>query len=75
MKTTLILGIALIVLGAAILGYDHYSYTSTEKVFQIGPLSATAERSHTVFLPPILGWLLIGGGAIAVALGAWPRKG
>jgi len=73
-KTTLILGIALIVMGAAILAYDHYSYTTTEKVLQIGPLAATAERTHTVSLPPILGWLLICGGAGALIFGAWSRK-
>jgi hypothetical protein len=74
MKATLILGIALIVMGAAVLGYDHYSYTTTEQVLQIGPLTANAERSHTVSLPPILGWLLIGGGACALIFGAWSGK-
>lgn len=74
MKTNLILGIALILLGAAVLGYDHYSYTTTEKILQLGSLTATAERSHTVSLPPILGWLLIGGGAFALFFGAWQRK-
>jgi len=74
MKLTLILGVALIVMGAAVLGYDHYSYTTTEQVLQIGPLTANAERTHTVSLPPILGWLLIGGGACALIYGAWSRK-
>ena len=74
MKATLILGVALIVMGAAVLGYDHYSYTTTEQVLQIGPLTANAERSHTVSLPPILGWLLIGGGACALIFGAWSGK-
>jgi hypothetical protein len=74
MKAILILGIALIVIGAAVLGYDHYSYTTTENILQIGPLTATAERTHTVSLPPILGWLLIGGGACALIFGAWSRK-
>ena len=74
MKATLILGIALIVIGAAVLGYDHYSYTTTENILQLGPLTATAERTHTVSLPPILGWLLIGGGACALVFGAWSRK-
>jgi len=74
MKATLILGVALIVMGAAVLGYDHYNYTTTEKILQIGPLTATAERTHTVSLPPILGWLLIGGGAGALIFGAWSRK-
>jgi len=74
MKTTLVLGIALIVMGIAVLGYDHYSYTTTEKVLQIGPLTATAERSHTVSLPPLLGWLLIAGGAGALIFGAMSKK-
>ena len=74
MKATLILGIALIVMGAAVLGYDHYSYTTTEKVLQIGPLTATAEKTHTVSLPPILGWLLVAGGACALIFGAISKK-
>jgi len=74
MKANLLIGVALIVMGAAVLGYDHYSYTTTEQVLKIGPISATAEKSHTVSLPPILGWLLIGGGACALIFGAWSRK-
>jgi len=74
MKANLIVGVALIVMGAAVLGYDHYSYTTTEKVLQVGPITATAEKTHTVSLPPILGWLLIGGGACALIYGAWSRK-
>ena len=74
MKTVLMLGIVLIVIGAAVLGYDHYSYTTKENILQIGPLTATAERTHTVSLPPIIGWLLIGGGACALIFGAWSRK-
>lgn len=74
MKITLIVGIALIVLGAGVLGYGHYSYTTTENILQIGPITATAEREHTVWLPPILGWLLIGGGACALAFAALSKK-
>ena len=74
MKSILVLGIALIGIGAAVLGYDHYSYTTRENVLQIGPITATAERTHTVSLPPILGWLLIGGGVCALAFGALSKK-
>ena len=74
MKSTLIIGVAMIVIGAAVLGYDHYSYTTTEKVLQIGPITATAERTHTISLPPILGWLLIAGGAGALLFGALSKK-
>jgi hypothetical protein len=67
MKNFLIIGIVLIGIGAAVLGYDHYSYTTREQVLQIGPLTATAEKTHTVSFPPVLGWLLVGGGACLIA--------
>jgi hypothetical protein len=74
MKTILILGVALIAIGAGVLGYDHYSYTTKENILRIGPITATAERTHTVSLPPIIGWLLIGGGACVPIFGAWSKK-
>ena len=75
MKSTFLVGIVMIVLGAAVLGYDHYSYTTTETVLQIGSLKATAERTHDVALPAILGWLLMGGGAcVLVFAGLSNRK-
>ena len=74
MKNTLIVGVLLIVIGAAFLGYDHYSYTTRETVLQIGPLKATADREHTVSFPPIIGWVLIAGGACVLAFGALSNK-
>ena len=74
MKAAFILGIALIVIGAAILGYSQYSYTTTEEVLKIGPITATAERTHTVALPPLLGWLLVAGGAGVLVFGVVSKK-
>jgi hypothetical protein len=74
MKSIFILAVALIVIGAAVLGYDHYSYTTKEKILQLGPITATADRTHTVSLPPIVGGLLIGGGACVLAFGALSKK-
>ena len=75
MKAILITGVALIVMGAAVLGYDHYSYTTTENILQIGPITATAERTHTVSIPPMVGWVLIGGGACVIAYAVLSKKG
>jgi hypothetical protein len=69
MKNILITGVALIVIGAALLGYDHYSYTTNDEVLKIGPITATAEKTHTVSFPPILGWLLVGGGVCVLVFG------
>lgn len=74
MKTILILGIALLLIGAAVLGYDHYTYTTTENILQIGPITATAEKTHTVSLPPVIGWLLVVGGAGLLAFALLSKK-
>ena len=74
MKSILITGIAMVAIGAALLGYDHFSYTTRENVLQIGPITATAERTRTVNFPPILGWLLVGGGACVIAFAAVSNK-
>ena len=74
MKNSLIAGIALVILGAALLAYGHFNYTTTEQVLKIGPITAQAERTHTVWFPPILGWLLVGGGIGAIAFGAFRKR-
>ena len=70
MKGTLILGVALLIMGAAILGYRQFTYQSRETVLEIGPIKATAERTKTVPMPPIIGWALIAGGAAVLVFSA-----
>ena len=41
MKPILLIGIVLIGLGGAVLGYEQYSYTTSEQVLQIGSITAT----------------------------------
>ena len=54
-----IVAIILIVLGAISLAYGGINYTTREKVLDIGPIEATAERHKTVPLPPILGGVAV----------------
>lgn len=72
-KNTLILGIALIVFGAAVLAYRQFSYQSRETVLEIGPIKATAETTKSVTLPPILGGALIRSGAVALVFAGRSR--
>ena len=74
MKNTVLAGIVMVVLGAALLGYGYFNYTTTEEVLKIGPITATAEKQHTVTFPPILGWLLVGGGICVLVFGAISKK-
>ena len=63
MKSKTLSGIVLILIGAAILAYRQFSYQSRETVLEVGPIKATADKTHTVPIPPIFGWVLIGAGA------------
>lgn len=69
-----ITGAILVGLGAAVLGYDQYSYTTRENILQVGPITATADTTHTVSLPPVIGWLLVGSGACVLAYAALSKK-
>ena len=70
MKATLLLGLALMLIGAGILSYGYFSYQTRETVFKVGPIEATADRTKTVSLPPILGWGLLGGGVCVLIFSA-----
>lgn len=68
MKAATLIGILLIVLGIGALAYQGISYTSEEKILDIGPLEATTETTKTIPLPPIVGGLaLVGGIALIIA--------
>ncbi len=73
MKTSLIIGIVLIVLGVVALAYEGISYTTREKVVDIGPLHASVEKKKTIPLPPVLGGVALIGGIVLVLAGA--RRG
>jgi len=70
MKHTMVMGIVLIVLGVVMLTYQGFTYTTEEKVLDIGPIKATAEKEKTVPLPPILGGTALAAGLVLVVLGS-----
>jgi hypothetical protein len=67
------MGVVLIVLGVVALAYGGISYTRREKVVDIGPIEATAERRETIPLPPILGGLALAGGVVLLIYGTKSR--
>ena len=70
MKSTTVLGILLVVLGALALAYQGFSYTHQEKVLDVGPIHATREDREHVNLPPIVGGLALLGGVVLLVVGA-----
>ena len=63
------LGVILIVLGLAGLAWGGYTYTTREKVVDIGPIHATRDQTHTVLLPPLAGAVALIGGIVLLVAG------
>lgn len=56
-------------LGGLALAYQGFNYTRQEKVLDVGPIHATAERQERVSIPPILGGLALVAGIVLVVYG------
>ena len=63
------LGVILILLGLIGLVWGGLTYTTREKVVDIGPIHASRDKTHNIPLPPIAGALALIGGIALVAVG------
>jgi hypothetical protein len=70
MKPIALIGIVLLVLGVLALAYQGINYTHQEKILDIGPIHATAEKHERIPLPPIIGGLALVGGIVLLVMGA-----
>jgi hypothetical protein len=66
----LVVAIVLIAIGVVSLAYQGITYTTREKLLEVGPIKATAEKEKTIPLPPILGGLALAGGVVLLVVGA-----
>ncbi|HSC43233.1 MAG: DUF3185 domain-containing protein [Deltaproteobacteria bacterium] len=69
-RSVMVLGIVLVVLGVLALAYQGITYTKREKILDVGPLQATADREKTIPLPPLVGGLSLAGGIALLIIGA-----
>ena len=68
MGVSRVAALVLIVAGILMLGYPMLSYTTREKVVDVGPIQVTKDKEHAVPLPPILGGVaVVAGIALLVA--------
>ncbi len=70
MASLRIVGIALLVLRILALAYQGITYTKTEKVLEVGPITATKETKKTIPLPPVVGGVAVVGGIVLLVAGA-----
>jgi hypothetical protein len=73
MKTYTLTGIILIMIGVVAFAYQGITYTTREKVVDIGPIQMTAEKTKTLPLPPLVGAVTLVGGVVLLVVGS--RKG
>jgi hypothetical protein len=73
MRPKIIIAIILIALGIAAFAYQGITYTTREKVVDLGPIQVTADKTKTIPLPPIVGAIALVGGIVLLVVGS--RKG
>lgn len=69
MKPNTLIGIILIVVAIAAFGYQGISYTTKEKVIDLGPLQVSADKTRTLPLSPIVGGIALIGGIALLVMG------
>lgn len=69
MNATTIVGIALIIFGIVAFGYQGITYTTQEKVIDVGPIKATVEKEKTIPLTPVLGAVALLSGIVLLVAG------
>jgi hypothetical protein len=68
-----IIGICLIVLGVLGLAMGGFSYTTRERVVDLGPLKVDADKQHNVPITPIAGGAALLGGIALLMVGSKTR--
>jgi hypothetical protein len=69
MKTNTLIAVILIALGIVAFAYQGISYTSKEKVVDLGPIQMSADKTRTLPLPPIVGAIALVGGIVLLVMG------
>lgn len=60
------LGVILVAIGIVMLIYTGFSYVTTEKVVDLGPIQINKEKNHFIQWPPIVGVVLLIGGVVVI---------
>lgn len=64
MKIKTVFALLLIAVGIIAFVYQGISWTTREKAVDLGPIQVTAEESHRIPLPPIIGGVALGLGIL-----------
>jgi hypothetical protein len=67
------IGIILCVVGLIGLVWGGFTYTTREKVVDLGPIQVSSEKEHSIPFPPIVGALALIGGIVILVAGRESR--
>ena len=70
MKPIAIFGAILLIFGIVALAYQGLTYTTRERVIDIGPLKVDADRERTIPLPPVVGGVAVAAGVVLLIVGS-----
>lgn len=68
-----VIGILLIILGIFGFSYKYFTYTSTEKIAEIGSVKVTADQEKEVFISPLVSTISLAAGVVLVLVGVTRR--
>jgi uncharacterized membrane protein len=69
MRPLVLIGVLLVIVGIAGLAFNGFTYTTRDEVAKVGPLEATAEHDHNVFISPYAGIAAIVIGGVLILAG------
>jgi hypothetical protein len=70
MKIQIIVGIVMIIAGAALLAYGGFTTTKRENIIDMGPIKVQADVKERHPVPAVISWALVGGGVIVLLIGS-----
>lgn len=69
MRITTVFSIILIIIGIFAFSYQGFTYSTREKVIDIGPLDVSVTKKKTIPIPPIIGGIALIGGIVLMTIG------
>jgi hypothetical protein len=69
MKGIAIVGVVLMLVGVVGFAVGNFSFTTEEKVLEIGPIEASVDKTRTVAIPSLLAGIALVAGLVLVVVG------
>jgi uncharacterized membrane protein HdeD (DUF308 family) len=69
MRTGVVIGVLLIILGVVALGFQSFTFFTHDRVAEAGPFAIDVAKPHTIVLHPIVGIVALAAGVFLVLAG------